>query len=199
MGDIEWDSRDAVSTNSFVNQLWNPNSSHEEYELNIFSSVSLELTLYENEDFATYQTFLDSVEATQKIDEDRDYLTQSTLNNFKQYVNVVDAYAIQVKMVYSEPLSQENQVVGFCIGEYERGLQCASASSGTDENLELSEFRTYWFSDFTYAYDKINDPDTPMELWTSEFDDYIINDIYFGLTQYVIRAASSTSFVADKF
>ena len=53
-------------------------------------------------------SFLSSSEATNKIDEDVDYLTQSYLNNFKSQIGSYDEYTMRVKVTFDEPLSVNN-------------------------------------------------------------------------------------------
>ena len=50
-------------------------------------------------------SFLSSSEATNKIDEDVDYLTQSYLNNFQSLIGSYDEFSMRVKMTFDEPLS----------------------------------------------------------------------------------------------
>lgn len=69
MSDIVW----------FVNQNWGLT----EEVLSSYTSLGIDVTLYQNTDYALYLTFLDSVEASQKIDEDVPYLTSNALSNFK--------------------------------------------------------------------------------------------------------------------
>ena len=52
--------------------------------------------------------FLSSSEATNKIDEDVVYLTQTYLNNFKNQIESYDSYTMRVKVTFDEPLSVNN-------------------------------------------------------------------------------------------
>ena len=88
-----------------------------------------------------------------------------------------------------------NQEVGFCLAHEDYGVQCGVASTG-DSGTSAEEFRSYWFS--TDIIDSIKD-DTPLDPWDSAYDDNMIDDYYFGLTQYYLRMASSTILVGDKF
>ena len=76
--------------------------------VNPYSSVETEITLYTSDQYDTYVGFLDSSEATNKVDENVDYLTQSYLNNFKAQIGSYDEYVMRVKMTFDDPLSVNN-------------------------------------------------------------------------------------------
>lgn len=63
----------AQSTTSFVNHNWTENGTIE--ETNLFSSISMEVTIYTSDQYDIYEAFLASSEASNKVDEDVDYLT----------------------------------------------------------------------------------------------------------------------------
>ena len=102
-------------------------------------------------------------------------------------------------MSWDEIMTVQNQAVAFCITEEYRGMQCGILS--TASSTEASEFRTYWFSyDEKFAIiDEIKDTSFPLDLWDSANDANMIDDHFYGLTQFFIRMPSSTSLVADKF
>ena len=95
----------AQSATSFVNHVW---TSTGDIILNLYSSVDMEITLYQSDQYDTYVSFLDSSEASNKINEDVDYLTASYLNNFKSLIASYDDYSIRVKLTFDEPLSVNN-------------------------------------------------------------------------------------------
>ena len=95
----------AQSATSFVNHVW---TSTGDEVTNLYSSVDMEIMLYQSDQYDTYVSFLDSTEASNKIDEDTDYLTASVLNNFKTTIPSYDDYAIRVKLTFDEPLSVNN-------------------------------------------------------------------------------------------
>ena len=183
----------AQSATSFVNHVWTGSGA----EINLYSSVETEIELYTSDQYDTYVSFLDSSEATNKIDEDVDYLTQSYLNNFKNQIGSYDEYTMRVKVTFDEPLSVNNQAVAFCVGEEERGVVCGTTSTGSS-NTEATDFRTYWFSDYDTTVTSIKD-DSPLDLWDSANDSSYIDDYYYGMTQYYLRMAASTILVGDKF
>lgn len=74
-------------------------------------------------------------------------------------------------------------------------MQCGTASTGSS-GTSAEEFRTYWFP--ISIIDSIKD-DTPLDPWDTANDEYMIDDYYYGLTQYYLRMASSTILVGDKF
>mgnify|MGYP000038147620 FL=1 len=41
--------------------------------------------------------------------------------------------------------------------------------------------------------------DSPLDLWDAANDGAYINDYYYGMTQYYLRMASTTTIVGDKF
>ena len=86
--------------------------------------------------------------------------------------------------------------MAFCLAHEDFGVSCGTASTVTDTSV--SEYRTYWFSDYDTTVASIKD-DTPLDLWDSANDSYMIDDFYYGLTQYYLRMASSSTLVADKF
>ena len=59
-------------------------------------------------------------------------------------------------------------------------------------------FRTYYFSDSAATVALIKD-DNPLDLWSATYDSDMIDDLYFGLTQYQLDMASAFDLVADKF
>ena len=181
------------SSTSFVNQNWTSNGSFD--MLNEYTSIGMEVTIYQSSDYAIYESFLDASEASNMIDADTDYLTSSYLNSFKAQVNSYDDYAIRVKLTVDESLSVNNQAIGFCMAEEDRGVQCGTASTGSS-GTSAEEFRTYWFP--ISIISQIKD-DTPLDPWDSANDEYMIDDYYYGLTQYYMRMASSTILVSDKF
>ena len=183
----------AQSATSFVNHVWTGSGE----QINLYSSVGTEIELYTSDQYDTYVSFLSSSEATNKIDEDVDYLTQSYLNNFKSQIGSYDEYTMRVKVTFDEPLSVNNQAVAFCVGEEERGVICGTTSTGSS-NTEATDFRTYWFSDYDTTVTSIKD-DSPLDLWDSANDSSYIDDYYYGMTQYYLRMAASTILVGDKF
>ena len=90
-----------------MNHVWTSTGAESE-SVNLYSSVNTEITLYTSDQYDTYVSFLSSSEATNKVDEDTDYLTQSYLNNFGSLIGSYDDYAIRVKMTFDEPLSVNN-------------------------------------------------------------------------------------------
>ena len=184
----------AQSATSFVNHVWTYTTSP---EINQYSSVETEIELYTSDQYTTYVSFLSSSEATNKIDEDVDYLTQSYLNNFQSLIGSYDEFSMRVKMTFDEPLSVNNQAVAYCIGEEDRGIICGTTSTGSS-NTDATEFRTYWFSDFSGTVTSIKD-DSPLDLWDSANDASYIDDYYYGMTQFYLRMAASTILVGDKF
>ena len=102
----------AMSATSFVNQNWSEGSSS---VLNQYPSAGIEVTLYTNDSYNTYVTFLASTEASNKVDEDTAYLTQSYLNNFGTQISSYDSYTMRVKLTFDDPLTVNNQAMAFCI------------------------------------------------------------------------------------
>lgn len=92
----------AQSSTSFVSQTW---SSSGEDVVNLYSSVDAEITLYTNSQYDTYVSFLSSSEASNLVDEDTDYLQQSTLNAFKSTIGSYDDYSLRVKMTFDDAIS----------------------------------------------------------------------------------------------
>ena len=105
------------------------------------------------------------------------------------------ANSLRIKMQFDDQLSVNDQAIAFCIAEEYRGMMCGTASTGDD--TQASEYRSYWFSDLSII-DIIKDDD-PLDLWDSAYDDYMIDDYFFGITQFFIRMASANSVVGDKF
>ena len=95
----------AQSATSFVNHVW---TSIGDQTVNLYSSVETEITLFTSDQYSVYVNFLSSSEATNKIDEDVDYLTQTYLNNFKSLIGSYDSYTMRVKTTFDEPLSVNN-------------------------------------------------------------------------------------------
>ena len=119
------------------------------------------------------------------------------LNSFKSTLGSYDDYSIRVKMVYDEELSVNNQAVAFCLAHEDYGVQCGTASTGSSAT-EATYMRTYYFSDYTTTIANIKDS-SPLDLWDSTNDSYYIDDYYYGMTQYYLRLASTTTLVGDKF
>jgi len=63
----------AQSVNSFVNQNWTGSGVFE--QTNLYSSVGMEITIYTSDQYTIYDNYLVSTEASNKIDENVDYLT----------------------------------------------------------------------------------------------------------------------------
>ena len=187
----------AQSTDSFVNQLWYEDVGDDDF-INSFTGVDMKIYIYDNQDYDTYVTFLDGSEASVKVDEDTDYLTSSVLTAFQNYVDLYDSYSIRVKMGFDTELSVNNQAVAYCIAHEDFGISCGTAS--TVDDTSASEFRTYWFpvDDYDTIITAIKD-DTPLDPWDSAYDSYMIDDYYYGLTQYYLRMASANTLVGDKF
>lgn len=70
-----------MTSASFVNQNWD--TSVDGLNFNQFTKVDCKIYIYENADYDTYVTFLNSAEATAKVDEDTDYLTTSVKEAFQ--------------------------------------------------------------------------------------------------------------------
>ena len=62
------------STTSFVNQNWGVTT---DVSVNTYSTIGIDLEIFASDDFAIYEAYLDSDEASNKIDDDVDYLTSS--------------------------------------------------------------------------------------------------------------------------
>ena len=83
------------------------------------------------------------------------------------------------------------------MGHEDRGIQCGTTSTGSS-GTEATEYRTYFFSDFDGTVTSIKDAN-PLDLWSSDNDDFKINDYYYGISQYYLRMAATTILVGDKF
>ena len=114
-------------------------------------------------------------------------------------------------MGFNDSLTEEGQSVAFCLGrEYinleeeireARGVQCGLIGVGTSDYYEgedVNVYRTYWF-DKSVDFLALVQDDDPLDLVDSANDSYMIDDNYYGLTQYYFRFPSSTTVVADKF
>ena len=152
------------------------------------------MTLYDSTNYDTYVTFLNGNEASNKVDEDVSYLTQGTLDNFIQQVKQYDKGAIYVKLSLDEAPSVANQAIAFCIGHKDYGLQCGTASTGSETSI--SEYRTYWMP---YSMNSSIKDDSPLDLWDAANDQYMVTQSYFGIDQFKLSMASSVSMVGNKF
>ena len=92
--------------------------------------------------------------------------------------------------------SVNNQAIAFCLAHDDFGTSCGTGSTGSDN--EVSEYRTYWFDDSSAVVASIKD-ESPLDLWDAANDANMIDDFYYGLTQYRLQMASSTTLVGDKF
>uniref|UniRef100_A0A7S3I359 Uncharacterized protein n=1 Tax=Favella ehrenbergii TaxID=182087 RepID=A0A7S3I359_9SPIT len=73
-------------------------------------------------------------------------------------------------------------------------MSCGTASTGSGTSASL--YRTYWFP-ISYVT-KIKD-NNPLDMWDATHDSYKISDYYYGLTQYKLDMASTSSLVGRKF
>ena len=141
-------------------------------------------------------SFLSSAEATNKVSSGTAYLTQATLDSFKQQVAVYDQYVIQIKATQSAPLNQAGMTMGFCVSQADRGVSCGTAKTGS--GTSASDFRTYWFPTSYKVIDKIK-ANIPMDIWDATHDSYKIGTYFYGLDQYKLDMASSSALVGRKF
>ena len=86
--------------------------------------------------------------------------------------------------------------MGFCLSKSDRGVQCGTAS--TESGTSASAFRTYWFPTDYKVIDKIKD-NKPLDLWDATNDSYKISGYYYGLDQFKLSMASSSSLVGQKW
>ena len=102
-------------------------------------------------------------------------------------------------MKFDEAVSANEQYVAFCIAHDDFGISCGAAGS-TSSSTDVTDFRTYWFPEAMIDTVKAEIKDSsPLDLLSSDYDSYMIDQWYYGLQQYFIRLASSNSIVADKF
>ena len=172
---------DPTSLNSFTNQNWSIDTATDQSW--IYNTVGMDVTVYTNTDYDLYVTFLGSNEALQKVDEDVAHLTSSTLSTFSNVLLAYDDYSLRIKMSFDDALTVNNQAIALCIAEVDEGfgMMCGTASTGDDTSV--SDYRSYWFSDVDGTVAIIKDDD-PLDLWDSAYDDHIIDDYYFGITQF---------------
>ena len=109
----------AQSSTSFVNQNWNIDTTTEQQ--NIFSDLSLEISIWQNTDYSTYVTFLGGTESSALVDENTAYLTSSMRSNFGSLIGTYDDYSIMVKMGFTNAFSTTNQAVAFCMHHADYG------------------------------------------------------------------------------
>ena len=71
------------SVDSFVEFNWTLDLTADTTFFKDYPRMDLELTIYENSDYDTYVSFLNSQEAENKINEDYDWLSSNSLTNFQ--------------------------------------------------------------------------------------------------------------------
>lgn len=163
---------------------------------NEYTKIRSTVTIWSNPYYSTYVTFLNGSEAENLVDDDDSQLSQATLNGFKQQIGGYDGYSLRLTSQFDEFWSVSNQRQGTCLYYFSNGISCMIGSTESSSDT-VSETRTYWLP--TSLYDTFKDTSDPVNIWDSSYDQYKIDDVYVGLTQYQIAQTSSSSLTGNKF